>query len=114
MTAYYHGGPLGRERGAFLLPPAITGVESMADLMQSLRFCHKSRVYVTTHYAAALLYASVHKQPAVYVVEPVGVLMPDEDCSEPGLSYHVEKAKVLRVIKPNRNDLKTAREALLA
>lgn len=35
----------------------------------------------------------------VYEVEPVGDVVSDPDCNEPGLSFECERAKVIRVFE---------------
>ena len=112
-TKYYHGGPRGRKRGSLILPPSITGKVSTADIMQSA-VCDKSKVYITTEYSAALLYAGCHRDGVVYLVDPIGDLEHDKDCDSPGLSFCCEKARVKRIIKPNQMDLEMARRVLLS
>ena len=109
---YYHGGPVGRERGAFILPPSVTGQLTTADFPGG-SVCDRGKVYVTTAYEAALLYASAHKRGVVYVVRPVGNLADDADCAEHGLSFACDKAVVLKVIKPPADQLAMARYALV-
>ena len=113
MTKYYHGGPIGRAPGAFILPPAITGGRSLADY-GAAAVCRRDRVYVTSSYTGALLYAAGHKRGVVYEVEPIGELVPDPDCTLSGLSFECEKAKVRRVFKPSIAQIDVARRAMVA
>lgn len=113
MTTYYHGGPEGRQRGAFLLPPAVTKADTLAN-HGAEGVCRRDRVYLTTNYAAALLYAAGHKRGVVYEVEPIGDMTLDPDCNQPGLSFECERARVRRIIKPTAQQLGFARSALLA
>lgn len=110
---YWHGGPAGIPRGAFLLPPVVTRARSCSD-HGAAGVHRRDRVYVTTDRAAALLYAAGHRRGVLYLVEPLGTLEPDPDCTALGLSWQCEKARVLRVVKPRPDDLAVAREALLA
>lgn len=72
----------------------------------------EDRIYVTTDFNAAVLYASCSsKKPTVYEVEPIGDVLPDPDCKEPGLSFQCESAKVLssvRVDKATANQIRIA------
>jgi rifampin ADP-ribosylating transferase len=54
------------------------------------------RVYVTTDKVAAVMFAALHPSGgSVYVVEPIGELIPDPDCDLPGLSFECERARIL-------------------
>jgi rifampin ADP-ribosylating transferase len=109
---YYHGGRPGRQRGAYLLPPSVTGSLSLADF-GAAGVCRKDRVYVVTSYAAALLYATGQPGGVVYEVDPIGVLEPDPDCDMAGLSFSCERAKALKCVKPTRHQIDSAMIALL-
>ncbi|WP_434029045.1 NAD(+)--rifampin ADP-ribosyltransferase [[Pseudomonas] boreopolis] len=112
MTIYYHGGARGRARGAFLLPPSTTGAPSLSQY--GAAGVHRTdRVYITTSFEAALLYAAANRKGLVYEVEPLGELEHDPDCTVPGLSFQCERARVLRVIKPHPRQLQAATAALL-
>lgn len=110
---YFHGGPAGRQVGAFLLPPSATRARSLAEF-GAAGVCRLDRVYVTTDRHAALLYAAAHRRGVIYEVEPIGTLDPDPDCAITGLSWQCERARVLRVIKPKPGHLLVARRALVA
>jgi len=112
MTTYYHGGPAGRQRGAFILPPAVTGAPTTADFGAEA-VCRRDRVYVTTNQNAALLYAAGHRRGVVYQVEPEGELEVDPDCTLPGLSFQCARARIVRVVKPGPAALDQARRILL-
>ena len=107
---YWHGGPRGLRA---ILPPDQTGARSIAAELAP-RVCLRSKVYVTTDYAAAVLYASVINQGTVYKVEPVGVLEPDPDCRQQGLSYQCPAARVICEVRPKGKHLKLARKAVAA
>lgn len=109
---YFHGGPKGRQRGGFILPPNLTRAKTLANYGAG-GVCRTDRVYVTTDLRAALLYAAGVPKGVIYEVKPVGELEPDPDCLEPGLSFQCESAKVVRVIKPRPNEIEMARHALM-
>lgn len=111
MTTYYHGGPAGRRAGDCLLPPKGTGAASLSEF-GATGIHRKDRVYLTTSYIGALLYACCWPDGVVYCCEPVGDLEPDPDCTEPGLSWQCGSAKVLQVIKPKGKELKKAKRAM--
>ncbi len=99
---YYHGGRPGRARGAYLLPPSITRAPSLSEY-GAAGVHRRDRVYMTTSIEAAALYAAGWPKGVIYECEPIGALEPDPDCTEPGLSYQCERARVLRLIKvPNQ------------
>ncbi len=97
---YWHGGAPGLK---MILPPSITGVASCADYGASA-VCRRDRVYITTKYEAALMFAAMHPsgEGMVYVVEPIAPLEPDPDCDAPGLSYACRKAKVVMEYPPSK------------
>ena len=115
ITRYFHGGKPGRQRGAFLLPPSVTGGRSMADygLYDETAPCRRDRVYVTISIKAALMYAAGQRNGVIYEVEPVGQIERDPDCTEEEFSFQCEKAKVIRIIKPAKQAINIARMALL-
>lgn len=91
---FHHGGRPGMKKGQFILPPSVTGARSTAEFGNYQ--CDQSRVYVTTAYAAAALYAGGVRKGEIYEVMPIGELHQDPDCDKPGLSYSCEKAKILK------------------
>lgn len=107
----FHGGNRGLRVGEFILPPAETGKLSTSDIIAN-RVHRRDRVYVTPDIAAASLYASVHQQPTVYEVQPDGVVEPDPDCIEPGLSWACPRARIVAVHKVPGKVIKKARAAL--
>ena len=111
MTIYWHGGLPGIKRGAYLLPPIITKSPSLSEF-GGVGVHRRDRVYVTTSRANALLFAAGVRRGVIYECEPIGELEPDPDCSMPGLSWQCEKARVIRVIKPLKLDIKIARAVL--
>lgn len=112
---YFHGGRGGMVRGQYLLPPSITGAPSCA-LFGADHVCRRDRVYVTTVMEAAFIFAagSPCGRGDVYLVEPIGPLVPDPDCNLRGLSFEVERALILRRFKVSANQRRGALEALIA
>lgn len=106
----YHGGPRGLKA---ILPPSETGAESVAGGIDP-KVCRADRVYVTTSYAAALMYAACFPKGTVYEVAPVGDIEYDLDCLLPGLSYQCPKASIIREIRPKMKWIMRARKALLS
>lgn len=97
-TTYWHGGPPGRKRGEFLLPPAVTKARSLSEF--GAAGVHRvDRVYVATMLDGALFYAAGWPRGVIYECEPIGTLEPDPDCSMAGLSWQCEMARIVRVIR---------------
>lgn len=109
---YWHGGQPGRKRGEFLLPPNITKSPSLSEY-GAARVHRIDRVYVTTRIEVALFFAAGIPNGIIYECEPIGDVEPDPDCSEPGLSWQCQKARVTRVIKPKRREIEMARSILM-
>lgn len=109
---YYHGGRPGIPRGAFILPPSFTGAPSCSEY-GAAGIHRRDRVYLTTEYTAALLYAVGSKRGVIYECEPIGEVEPDPDCTLPGLSFQCTKARVTRCIKPKPAQIKMALAVLL-
>lgn len=107
-ATYWHGGRPGIQRGAFILPPSITKARSLSEF-GAAGVCRTDRVYVTTSRAAAIMYAAGVKRGVIYECEPMGQIEPDPDCTEPGLSWQCERARVIRCIKPRYADIDAAR-----
>jgi len=110
LTVYYHGGPPGLCR---ILPPSTTGAKGLGDFGNPM--CRRDRVYVTTDYDAALLFAagSAALCAVVYEVTPIGGLAPDPDCYTPGMSWECQEAAVVRVHRPKKKRLARALAVLL-
>lgn len=109
---YYHGGSPGIKCGEFILPPTATGAKSLADYGAE-GVCRRDRVYITTIYEAAVMFAAGIKDGMVYECVPSGILEPDPDCIDPGVSFQCEKAMVIRCIKPRQEEKDIALAALL-
>ena len=95
---FFHGGPPGLTE---ILPSAATGAPSGADYGAE-GVCRRDRVYLTTSLSCArayALFAPVRGLVTVYECEPVGELVPDPDCTEPGLSWQCERATVVRIVE---------------
>jgi sugar lactone lactonase YvrE len=114
MSAYYHGGVRRLKVGDRILPPAITGAKSMADLTtapdemraQLARVHRTDRVYLTTDPQAARMYAAFHvggdarRGGTVYRVEPKGEIEPDPDyLPDDGGSVACPSALVVAVVE---------------
>ncbi len=108
---YYHGGRGGMAKGQFVLPPSMTGAKSQANYGNNL--VDRSRVYVTTDYMAALMYAVTVRDGDVYEVVPDGELLDDPDCSEPGISFSCPRARIVRRLRFTRAERETVRQGLL-
>jgi len=110
---YYHGGNAGLPIGQYILPPAETGADNMADLNPLLR---KDRVYVTKDIAGAMFFASRARNPIVYEVTPVGELEDDPDHNIKGIPFACPKAEIIglhsvpeAVVRRNRLQMLVAR-----
>lgn len=110
---YYHGGPRGLRE---ILPPSVTGAPSCASYGAE-GICRRDRVYLTTLYEAAILYAAMHPSlnGVVYEVEPVGEITPDPDYLGPaGECVEAERAIVVRKFKISGKDLDRIRKGVMA
>jgi len=102
---YLHGGQRGLEVGSYLLPPDVTKAKGTIR-EQAVRMglatdgvSRGDRVYMTTRWEAAVLYAALHPSLGqVYVVTPEGELEEDPDCNEGGISYQAPKALITRAV----------------
>ena len=103
---YFHGGRANLQKGNFILPPVITQAKSMASFGN--KDCDRAKVYVTTSFEAAAMYAA-GVLGDVYEVEPVGELGHDPDCLVDGLSYSCNKARILKCFRLKNNE----RQAIL-
>ncbi len=97
----FHGGPSGLSSGGFILPPDETKVRSCSEieLPSGIGNPHRrDRVYVSSLFAAAEMFACMAPSPSVsvYEVEPIGELEPDPDCDDPTMSFQTTKAKIIR------------------
>lgn len=106
---FWHGGPKGLRR---IEPPAKTGAKSYGAIIDPT-VCRRDRVYITTSYVCAVMYAASHGDGTVYLVDPEGELEMDLDCSEPGLSFAVQSARIIRECRPSGKQLKRGRKAIL-
>lgn len=94
---YFHGGRPGMSRGQYVLPPSITGAKGLAAYGNHI--AERCRIYVTPDYTAAAMYAASLPKGEIYLVEPLGELKADPDCSQPGLSFSCERARVVKRFK---------------
>jgi len=110
MTSYFHGGPRGLRR---ILPPSVTGAHSSAEFGNHV--VRHDRVYVTTNYTAAAMYAALQPcgKGVVYEVRPLGKLEHDPDCKDLGLSFQCESALVLKATRlKTKHRLRILRELM--
>jgi rifampin ADP-ribosylating transferase len=107
---FYHGGRKGMRRGQFILSPVITGAKSLREFGNHLT--DKTKVYVTTEYNAALLYAA-GVNGCVYEVSPIGDLNHDPDCLTEGLSFACDRAQIVKVHSVSRRTIEMCQEVLL-
>jgi hypothetical protein len=114
VTRYFHGGNRGLKIGDYILPPSVTGRDSLSNY-GAQKVCRKDRVYVSVARTDAQLFASRsdNDNPIVYEVEPEGELEPDPDCIS-GASFACEKAKIVAVHKISGKSIKKARKAWIA
>lgn len=99
---YYHGGIKGLKRGDKILPPSITGKNTLLNYAKQLdENCvqREDRVYITTDKNMAQIYAATFPKGDVYRVIPNGLLEDDPDCLEKGLSFQCESATIKAVVK---------------
>lgn len=102
--SYYHAGPRGL---TMILPPTKTGAVSTAAYGASA-VCRRDRVYVTTDFNAAVMFASLLPRGTVYEVEPVNAL-PDPDCAVSGLSFEALAARIVREHRIRGKELRRVR-----
>lgn len=110
----YHGGPPGLRIGQRILPASKTGVASTAAY-GAQGVCDPSKVYVTPLPAAAAVFASMHPSGngQVYKVETEGEVLCDPDCSERGLSYTCDAARIIGRVRIKRKALKRIRKNVM-
>ena len=98
---YFHGGHPGLRTGNYILPSSVTGSPCTADF-GAHEVCRRDRVYLVSDAEVARAFAALHPsgRGEVYEVLPEGAIIPDPDCTEPGLSWECERAYVLRVVAP--------------
>jgi hypothetical protein len=108
---YLHGGKAGLKVGAYLLPPAVTGVEQNGVVPDHVR--RKDRVYITTDPNTAIVWATGCHASHFYEVEPEGELTDDPDHKGQGISFECKKAKIVSVHPISVETQKKARAALL-
>ena len=96
--AYWHGGPRGLK--GFILPADETGAPSTARF-GAAGVCRTDRVYITNNRTAGEMFACMAPatKVSVYLVEPVGEIESDPDCTQKNLSFQVEKARIIQEFK---------------
>lgn len=111
---YFHGGFGGLSVGQHVLPPNVTKAPSTASYGAG-GVCSRDRVYITTEFDAALVFACAHPsgRGKVYEVEPTGQVTDDPDARAMGYSYECEKARVVKVFKIRGKTIRNMQRALL-
>ena len=110
----YHGGSPNLRIGAVIRPPAETGADHSGNW--GARGVHDpSKVYVTPQPNAAAMFASLHPSGngKVWKVETIGEVSYDPDCSELGLSYTCDAAKIVGRVRIKKKTLKRIRETVM-
>ena len=100
MKPLYHGGIPGLNPGSKLLPPSVTGQSTLLEISKQIAPDgpqRSDRVYVTTDFTAALLFAACYPNGDVYEVMPIGELEHDPDCTEHGYGFQCKEALIVRV-----------------
>jgi hypothetical protein len=119
-ASYWHGGAPGLNPGEYLLPPTVTGTRTTLaaymDAADKLRSGYEAnRVYVVTEYEAAELYAALYPDGGwIYRVLPEGELRPDPDCTQPGLSWSCERARIVACVQLDTPTLISVLKAVAA
>lgn len=110
----YHGGPPGLRIGQRILPANKTGAASTARY-GAQGVCDPAKVYVTPLPSAAAMFASMHPSGdgQVYKVETEGEVLHDPDCSEFGLSYTCDAARIVGRVRVKRKTLKRIRKTVM-
>ena len=110
----YHGGSPKLRIGKLVLPPAKTGADHSGNW--GARGVHNpEKVYVTPEPSAAAIFASLHPSGngKVWKVETIGEVEYDEDCSELGLSYTCDAARIIGRVRVKAKTMKRIREAVM-
>lgn len=112
QRVYLHGGVRGLDVGMRLLPREQTGATgTLRETAFNLGLVREGearadRVYMTTRYETAALYAAAHPSLGrVYLVEPLGAVEVDPASTERGLSFQAEEALILRVSDVSKEEL---------
>lgn len=112
MVTYYHGGGRGYRK---ILPASKTGEKCASDYVVN-DVHRRDRVYITTIYEAALMYAAMHPSMngVVYEVRPIGDIVEDPDYTGgKGESLECSEAEIIRVIKPKGKELEKIRKIVM-
>lgn len=100
----WHGGVPGMKAGSTLLPPDLTGAQSLSEYRQMVGagadVLRTDRVFVAADREVARAYAALKPNGALYEVRPLGELEEDPDCTVPGLSWQCRAAVVVSVVDP--------------
>jgi protein gp37 len=103
IRRYYHGGKPRMKEGAYLLPPSKTGKSTLLQYAKQIDpncVQRADRVYLTTDYMSALMFAMGYPNGEVYRAIPDLPLEEDPDCTEKGLSFQTPQALITSMSAP--------------
>lgn len=111
---FFHGGFPGLSVGQYVLPPNVSKAPSTASFGAGA-VCDRDKVYITTEFDAAFVFACSHPsgRGKIYEVEPVGTIEDDIDARSMGYSFQCDKARVTRVHRIKGKIIKKMQLALL-
>ena len=110
----YHGGSPELKIGALIRPPSETGKDHSGNW--GAKSVHDpKKVYVTPDKGAAAMFASLHPsgKGTVWKVETIGEVLHDPDCSQLGLSYTCDAARIVGRVRIKNKTLKRIRETVM-
>jgi hypothetical protein len=109
---YFHGGKRGLQVGDYILPPAETGLVSVAG-SNNLNY-RPDRVYVTSSIDVARYFGSGYLgKEIVYEVVPDEELALDPDDTRPGSSFACPKARIIAIHKIPGKVIKKHQKAMM-
>lgn len=103
IKRYYHGGKPKMKEETYLLPPSKTGKPTLLQYSREIDpngVQREDRVYLTTDYSTARLYAMGYGNGGVYRAVPDLPLEDDPDCLEKGLSFQTPQALIVSLSHP--------------
>lgn len=114
ITRYYHGGKPKMKEESYLLPPSETGKPTLLQYSRQIDpngVQQEDRVYLTTDYSTARLYAMGYPNGGTYRAIPDLPLEDDPDCLEKGLSFQTPQARIVSMNTPILNWVITGGES---
>jgi protein gp37 len=103
IRRYYHGGKPRMKEGAYLLPPSKTGKSTLLQYAKQIDpncVQRADRVYLTTDYMSARMFAMGYPNGEAYRAIPDLPLEDDPDCTEKGLSFQTPQARITSMSAP--------------